>query len=49
MLIMLTIGTLTELAIVFLKNKEEKIKCELCLYLIAVVVVMMMMVIQSVK
>ena len=39
MLIMLTIGTLTELALVFVENKEDQIKFVLYLYLTAVVVV----------
>ena len=38
---MLTIGTLTELALVFVGNKEDQIKFVKSLYLTAVVVVMM--------
>ena len=41
MLIMLTIGTLTELALVFVGTKEDQMKLVLSLYLTAVVVVMM--------
>ena len=40
MLIMLTIGTLTKLAFVFVGNKEDQMKCVLCLYLTAVVMMM---------
>ncbi len=42
MLIMLTIGTLTKLALVFVGKKEDQMKCVFCLYLTAVVVVVMM-------
>ena len=42
---MLTSGTLTKLALVFVGNKEDQMKCVLCLYLTAVV----MMVTQSLK
>jgi len=41
MLIMLTIGTLTELALVFVGNKEDQMKFALSLYMSAVVVVTM--------
>ena len=47
MLIMLTIGTLTKLALIFAGNKEDQMKCVLCLYLTAVVVVVV--VTQSLK